>query len=106
MSALSGAWGAGKDREVAMDIMCPKCAEPIEIDYLHDIADDDGVTFGEVLAGFQSDGCSAIHAPCNPRATDRDRARASGAALMYELLGDDIDGAAAMFEDLEYMGVW
>jgi hypothetical protein len=89
-----------------MDIYCPKCAEPIELEYLHDIADDDGSTFTEVLHAFQSDGCEAVHAKCNLRATDRDRARASGAALMYELLGDDIDGAAAMLEDLEHMGVW
>ena len=89
-----------------MDIYCPKCAEPIELDYLHDIADDDGSTFTEVLHAFQSDGCEAVHAKCNPRATDRDRARASGAALMYELLGDDIDGAAAMLEDFEHMGVF
>ena len=87
-----------------MDIYCPKCAEPVEIDYLHDIADDQRTTFTDVLHRFQSDGCKAIDARCNPRATDRDRARASGAAMLYELLGDDIDGAAAMLEDFEMMG--
>jgi len=89
-----------------MDINCPRCAEPVEIEYLHDVADDDGTTFTAVLHAFQADGCSAIHARCNPRVTDRDRARAAGAALMYELLGDDIDGAAAMLEDFDAMGVW
>ena len=89
-----------------MDINCPRCAEPVEIDYLHDIADHDGTTFREVLHGFQADGCEAIHAVCNPRVSDRDRARAAGAAMLYEILGDDIDGAAAMLEDFALMGGW
>ena len=89
-----------------MDINCPRCAEPVEIDYLHDIADGDGTTFLEVLHRFQADGCEAIHARCNPRVSDRDRARAAGAAMLYEILGDDIDGAAAMLEDFALMGGW
>jgi len=94
-----------------MDINCPKCAEPVELDYLHEVADidsqyGDGATFIDVLHAFQTDGCSALGERCNPRVTDRDRARAAGAAMLYELLGDDIDGAAAMLEDFEYMGVW
>ena len=94
-----------------MDINCPRCAEPVEIDYLHEVAEvegqyGDGGTFADVLRAFQRDGCSALGARCNPRVTDRDRARAAGAALLYDLLGDDIDGAAAMLEDFGAMGVW
>lgn len=89
-----------------MDINCPRCAEPVEIDYLHDIADEDGTTFLEVLHAFQADGCEAIHSRCNPRVSDRDRARAAGASMLYEILGDDIDGAAAMLEDFEMFGGW
>ena len=88
-----------------MDINCPRCAEPVEIDYLHDVADDDDTTFAEVLRAFQSEGCSALHSVCNPRATDRDRARASAAAMLYDLLGDDIDGAASMLEDFDAFGL-
>lgn len=84
-----------------MDIYCPKCAEPVEIDYLHDVADDNGTTFTVELHRFQSDGCKAIGARCNPV---KDRGRASAAAALYDLLGDDIDGAAAMLEDFEMMG--
>jgi len=84
-----------------MDIYCSKCAEPVEIDYLHDIADDQRTTFTEVMRRFQSDGCKAIEARCNPR---KDRGRASAAAALYDLLGDDIDGAASMLEDFEMMG--
>lgn len=84
-----------------MDIYCPKCAEPVEIDYLHDIADEHGTTFTKVLHRFQSYGCKAIDAKCNPR---KDHGRASAAAALYDLLGDDIDGAASMLEDFEMMG--
>jgi len=89
-----------------MDINCPKCAEPVEIEYLHNVADAVGTTFTAVLHAFQTDGCSALGERCNPRVTDRDRARAAGAAMLYEILGDDIDGAAAMLEDFEMMGGW
>lgn len=89
-----------------MDINCPRCAEPVEIDYLHDVADDDGTTFTDVLHRFQADGCAALHSVCNPRVSERDRARASAAAMLYDILGDDIDGAAAMLEDFGAMGVW
>ena len=84
-----------------MDIYCPKCAEPVEIDYLHDIADDQHTTFTEVLHRFQSDGCKALDSRCNPR---KDHGRASAAAVLYDILGDDIDGAAAMLEDFEMIG--
>jgi len=54
-----------------------------------------------VLHRFQSHGCKAIDAKCNPR---KDHGRASAAAALYDLLGDDIDGAASMLEDFEMMG--
>lgn len=84
-----------------MDIYCPKCAEPVELDYLHTVADDNGTTFTVELHRFQSDGCETIGATCNP---NRDTGRASAAAAMYDLLGDDIDGAASMLEDFEALG--
>ncbi len=84
-----------------MDIFCPKCAEPVELDYLHTVADDNDTTFDVELGRFQTLGCEAIGASHNP---NRDTGRASAAAAMYDLLGDDIDGAAAMLEDFEALG--
>jgi hypothetical protein len=84
-----------------MDIYCPKCAEPVELDYLHTVADDNDTTFDVELGRFQTLGCEAIGASHNP---NKDNGRASAAAAMYDLLGDDIDGAAAMLEDFEALG--
>ena len=44
---------------------------------------------------FIERGCSAFGVECNPQGK-----RAEGVALVYELLGDDVDGAAAMIEDM------
>lgn len=85
------------------DVYCTKCGEPWEIDTLHEAAKDQGHTFGEILAGFRAHGCSALSGVwmgavhCNPRRNTR-AADASG--LLFDLLGDDVDGVAAMLEDL------
>lgn len=79
-----------------MDIYCPKCGEPVELDYLHDVASDHGKTYKEVLHDFQQRGCPAIDDTCNPVKNER----AYYADALYDLLGDDIDGAASMFDDL------
>ena len=86
-----------------MDIYCPQsgCGEPVEIDYLHDVADEQNRTFREVQRDFQVRGCSAIgmtHSEGN------DSMVSSAAAAMYDLLGDDIDGAGAILED--FLGGW
>jgi hypothetical protein len=93
-----------------MDINCPKCAEPVEVDYLHEVADidgehGDGATFTDILRAFQTDGCSALGERCRTDIGDADRARAAGAALLFDLLGDDVDGIAATLEDFEAFGV-
>lgn len=81
------------------DVYCPRCAEPVEIDYFHDVAAEEGSTYRQVLRAFQTSGCEAIgYGRCersNPE-------RAAMAEAMYDLLGDDMDGAAAMFEDSGY----
>lgn len=82
-----------------MDIRCPQCAEPWEIDALHDEAADRGEDFAVIRADFYRRGCEALftaHAPV----------KASPAiAEVYQLLGDDVDGAAVLLEDLELEGL-
>jgi len=84
-----------------MDILCPKCGEPWEIDSIHDrvaeLRDDDGdelIGFRSVYHDFVRRGCRALGSPCG------DGKASPGIALCYELNGDDVDGAAASFEDL------
>lgn len=85
-----------------MDIYCPKgaCAEPVDMAYLHDVADEQGRTYTEVVHDFQSRGCEALgwtHSDNGEPAAER----AAIMDAMFDLLGDDVDGAAAMMEDFD-----
>lgn len=108
-----------------MDLYCPRCGEPWENDCFHDEAaarareaDPDGIgTFdssGEpyhvVVRDFQQRGCVALAASygtrqCQPSSTGA-ADRAGIASAMYDLLGDDMDGAAAMLDDAEHLGLF
>jgi len=107
-----------------MDIYCPKCGEPWEHDSLHDVAqerygipyylqydkfnrasrtknpeynsDDYQKVFREVSQEFQSKGCGVVFGNECERVENDTTAIATAA---YEILGDDLDGAASMFED-------
>jgi hypothetical protein len=55
------------------------------------------------MRDFQRRGCEALSTAfgrqdCQPRHNER----TDVASAMYDLLGDDMDGAAAMFEDLGF----
>lgn len=76
-----------------MDVYCGKCSEPVDTDYFHDVADENGTTYTHVMRDFQQRGCEALGDPhgegsANPYAD-----------ALYDLLGDDMDGAAAMMQD-------
>jgi hypothetical protein len=76
-----------------MDIRCPQCSEPWDNDYIHDYAEADGSTYAIVSADVRVRGCEAFG--------ERHGALVADPAIgaLYDLLGDDMDGAAAMFED-------
>lgn len=82
-----------------MDIYCPKCAEPTDQDELHYV---DGKTYDQAAKAFRLDGCKVLGFTCNPRTTNSFKAQASYA--MFELLGDDMDGATSLMDDFESMG--
>lgn len=88
-----------------MDIYCPNCGEPWEIDTLHEYAEESSSTFTSVMRVFQSDGCSTAFndwgVTCEK--SEENSERAMIASIAYEILGDDIDGAASMFDDWEYL---
>lgn len=81
-----------------MDLYCTRCAEPWDNDEFHYVAEEQGSTYKEVAANFRAEGCKAVTGKlCERKATDMGLA----AEAMYDLLGDDMDGAAAMLEDFE-----
>lgn len=78
-----------------MDLLCPKCGELWDNDSIHEEAKADGETYRTLLPRFQREGCAIFgtrHNAVQLRGADEARA-------LYELLGDDADGAAAMLED-------
>ena len=87
-----------------MDIACTKCGEPWDMDSLHDIAEDDGITWEQAHHKFQSEGCEAfVGCHHNPHA---DKARASVASMLHDIMGDDVDGIASGMEDAEFFGLF
>lgn len=85
-----------------MDIYCPICGEPWDMDELHYVAAAHGTTFQDELTNFQTKGCGTFDG--EPCADVPDRTRAAAAAVAFELMGDDIDGVASFLEDLNYGG--
>lgn len=80
-----------------MDIYCPKmgCGEVVDMDYLHDVAEETNSTYTAVMRDFQQRGCLALGDTHSENGSDR----GVYAEALYDLLGDDLDGAAAMMED-------
>lgn len=77
-----------------MDIRCPKCGEPWEIDSLHDEAADRGEDFAKIWADFCRRGCEALSTAHSPTTAS------PVVAEVYNFFGDDVDGAAAFLERL------
>jgi hypothetical protein len=92
--------------EDVMDIRCPICLEPWDMDSLHDLVKEGQFpSFNDARRAFTSQGCGVAFASwgvtCVP--TER-KGGAAIASELYDLLGDDIDGAAALLEDAEMFG--
>lgn len=100
-----------------MDIYCSKCGEPWDMDCLHEeaeirvkalnvpiikISSEDPVysaTYNEVRKDFQKKGCCVLGGKCSNN-------KASGAiSAAYDLMGDDLDGAASILDDARYLGL-
>lgn len=81
-----------------MDLYCSKCGEPWELDTMHDVADENNMTFNEAVAFFRKKGCAALDASCNEPANE---GRAMAFTVLHDLMGDDVDGIAAMLEDFD-----
>ena len=95
------------------DIYCSKCAEPWDMDTLHEELDYRKHYLGEpddyqqachaLKAEFYGKGCAAftfaINQPCAP-ADDASKDRAFISAALYSAFGDDLDGVASELADL------
>ena len=76
-----------------MDIYCTVCGEPWDMDELHEV---EGETFDSSRLRFAREGCGLFGASHN-RPADTDTAEKS--ALLFDLLGDDVDAIASFMED-------
>lgn len=76
-----------------MDLLCPRCAEPWDNDTIHDRATETGSTYREVATEFRATGCEALGSDHGEGVAD------PAIATVYELSGDDMDGAASDLED-------
>jgi len=87
-----------------MDIYCPKCGEPWDADEFHYVAEENETTYREELAKFSRIGCQVFDG--QPCADPEDRRRALAMSVALELMGDDVDGIAAMMGDAEALGMF
>jgi hypothetical protein len=76
-----------------MDTYCTKCGEPWDVDCIHD-PDEYGLT----LAGARIVECGACKWHAARGYPMRDHAALT--AAMHDVMGDDIDGVAAMLDGL------
>lgn len=84
-----------------MDIYCPRCGEPWDLDSLHEEAAVSDRTFQTVRRDFATRGCKALEAAFG--ATCAYTLTEDQSAMIREIYatnGDDVDGAAADLEDL------
>lgn len=118
-----------------MDIYCPRCSEPWDIDSIHEAVlekygewDPTAVTrqpwgaevrgktvikdprpyeelFNEVRQEFRRIGCAAMDGGTKPTCGEDNSLRSLASATLVDVLGDDIDGVASLLDDFEYGGM-
>lgn len=96
-----------------MDLYCPVCSEPWENDTFHELAPELHLTYAEVAADFRRRGCEALNERHNvelqreqeSRRKEGKLTKAGAASILYELLGEDMDGAASELDDAEFLGL-
>ena len=86
------------------DIYCTKCGEPWDMDELHElIAMGMAKDYSAARRLFQQKGCEAFDSKHNE---PENKNVANLSAMMFDLLGDDVDGIAVEMEDAEMMGLF
>ena len=103
-----------------MDIYCTRCGEPWDIDELHDVIPTEKIidalrlelvpiggatlTFEDARRAFQRFGCE-IFTQETCEVPEKKPLRAEATGVLMDLLGDDVDGVAALLDDFEYIGL-
>lgn len=96
-----------------MDAYCVHCGEPWDMYELHDIARGTNSTYGKCYRLFTEYGCGFFTAawdgdeeikPCTHEPCEPEKFR-EGVKAIYEMLGDDSDGAISQIEDFRAMGL-
>jgi len=82
-----------------MDVYCKVCGEPWDNDTLHDYVEENGGTYQEIARTFRSKGCGVAFAEWSVTCEPRKGRDTEALGLLYDLLGDDMDGASAEYED-------
>ena len=92
-----------------MDIRCPRCAEPWELDTLHDAGAVIHKDYDFMRKLFTRYGCAALEAAYDNRiaekATCERTASGNVVSALMDIAGDDFDGFASDLEDAEWLGV-
>ena len=105
-----------------MDIRCPICGEPWDMDEIHYEVEHQNPGkpwyewpsnkynqsiydkyFQPMMAEFRKKGCEVFGCSHNEVTKGKNAAKLSG--MLFDVLGDDIDGIASELEDAEYMGL-
>lgn len=79
-----------------MDIYCPQCGEMWDADEVHEQAESFATDFYTMWHAFQRKGCGAFNAR-HTMPPNQDVARF--ARIVYDMLGDDLDGCVTELED-------
>ena len=77
-----------------MDIYCSKCGEPWDVYTLNE--------YEVTMESFSTNGCRAFGVKCNENTIDKKNSLYSE---IYDILGDDVDGAASIIDDAKYLGL-
>ena len=80
-----------------MDIYCPICGEPWDMDCLHEVP---GHDYAQAWTRFRIEGCPVFGTDHNMLTDAVSLERASMQAALQSILGDDVDAIAAELEDL------
>jgi len=93
-----------------MELYCQKCDEPWDFWHIQDAdgmdaeVEDYGKDGTKPSIRFKAgEGCPA----CNwgKNAPKKQSLKGMAMGTLFDMLGDDVDGAAAMMDDFEYMGM-
>lgn len=84
-----------------MDLLCPKCGEPWDNDELHEQAEINGTSYAVEAKKFRAVGCATFDCSHN---SDNVGDATEIASMIYDIMGDDMDGAASAFDDAHYLG--